>query len=394
MAIPTRAGPSAALAALVAVAVAGCVGRGPSRFDGLTPTAARAVAAADARARDADVADDLRGARPPANVLLLSGGDAHGAFGCGVLAGWRDAAGHPRPPFDVVTGVSTGALMATFAFLGRPQDDAVLRDVYLHARDADVFAGPVGGPPDAALDTAPLRRLIARAVKADTLRRVAAEHRLGRRLYVATVEVDSGALHVWPMSRLAAEAAPDVGSTDGPVDAGRLDRFRAILLAAASVPVLFPPVEIDGGLHVDAGLRQALFVDPALPVIQAVLRPGGSWVACDYFLTRPSAKRTCHDWNAFVARVTAAGWRLAYEQDVTAHVLPFLAFLHMMATRFGLPLMDSAVLHLRRKQPGLHHLLDGLLGHVAEVAADNVGLIDPAQFSRDRRYMLLKLERA
>ena len=243
---------------LALVVAGGCVGRASSRFAGLSPTQARAVAQHETAIRDGQLRADLRSAHPPANVLVLSGGDAHGAFGCGVLAGWRSAA-VPRPTFDVVTGVSTGALMATFAFLGQPQDDATLRDVYLHARDADIFRGPVSGPPDAVFDTAPLRHLIASHVTADTLRRVAAAHRDGRRLYVATVELDTGALFIWPMSRLAADAV-----VEGRVDADRLERFRAILLAAASIPVLFPPVEIDGGLHVDAGLRQAVFLHPAM----------------------------------------------------------------------------------------------------------------------------------
>ncbi len=243
---------------------AGCVARDASPFDRLTPTQSRALAADLASKRERALHDDLATAftvHPPANVLVLSGGDAHGAFGCGVLAGWRTAVlGPRRPVFDVVTGVSTGALMATFAFLGEERDDALLRDVYLSTRDAQVFRGPIGGPPDALFDTAPLQNLIARHVTADTLRRVAAAHAAGRRLYVATVDLDTGALVTWPMSRLAAEAV----GLDGTVDSARLDRFRAILLAAASIPVLFPPVEIDGGLHVDAGLRQAVFLDDAM----------------------------------------------------------------------------------------------------------------------------------
>ena len=145
---------------------------------------------------------------------------------------------------------------------------------------------------------------------------------------------------------------------------------------------------------VTAESLQYLKLDQALPIIEGVLRPGGSWVACDYFSTGPTPDKTCHQWDPFVKRVAEAGWRVAYQRDVTAHVLPTLAFIHMLATRFGLPLMDFAVLRLRRKQPGLHHLLAGLLGHVEGMAVDNVGLIDPAQFGRDRQYMLMKLERA
>jgi hypothetical protein len=213
--------------------------------------------------RDEQLQADLNSAfadHLPRNVLILSGGDAHGAFGCGVLAGWRKSTGNPRPSFDIVTGVSTGALMATFAFLGEPKDDAALADVYLHSRDKDIFDGPIGGPPDALFDTAPLGRLIAKYVTADSLRRIAIAHHHGRRLYVATVELDTGALFIWPMSQLADQAV----AADGTVNMIKLEQFRSILLAAASVPILFPPVEIDGGLHVDAGLRATLFLHNAM----------------------------------------------------------------------------------------------------------------------------------
>ena len=226
-------------------------------------------------------------------------------------------------------------------------------------------------------------------------------------------------------ARYAELLADLVGDVDGPVldvgcgmgglarllrDRGRdvvaltPDRHQAAYVAKAvpGVPVVrckleALPVADHAGRYasvVTAESLQYLKLDQALPVLEAIVRPGGSWVACDYFLTRPSADRTCHDWATFVDRVTAAGWRLAYQGDVTAHVLPTLAFLHMLATRFGRPLMDFAVLRLRRKQPGLHHLLGGLFGQLDGVVADNVGLIDPAQFARDRQYMLLKLERA
>ena len=75
---------------------------------------------------------------PPKEVLILSGGDANGAFGCGILNGWRKAPAG-RPKFDVVTGVSTGALMAGFAFLGEEQDDVTLREIYTTLQDKDLF---------------------------------------------------------------------------------------------------------------------------------------------------------------------------------------------------------------------------------------------------------------
>src|SRR5947207_2377511 len=116
---------SAALTSFVIlIAAIGCAAPSVSPFRGLSPEQARALARRmdDARQRELDA--DLRSAfalRPPRSVLVLSGGDQDGAFGAGFLHGWRQARGG-RPSFDIVTGVSTGALMATFAFLGEVRD--------------------------------------------------------------------------------------------------------------------------------------------------------------------------------------------------------------------------------------------------------------------------------
>jgi cyclopropane fatty-acyl-phospholipid synthase-like methyltransferase len=139
---------------------------------------------------------------------------------------------------------------------------------------------------------------------------------------------------------------------------------------------------------------QYLKLAQALPILQAVLKPGGRWVACDYFHVRPSNDRSCHVWDEFTARVADAGWRIASQRDVTAHVLPMLGYIHMWATRFGVPLMQFAFLRLRRKQPALHHLAGGVIELLEGLAAKNVDLIDPAQFARHKRYMLCALERA
>jgi hypothetical protein len=272
--------PQACLSLLLPLIVAlppGCAARPTSPYAHLDPEAARELARQVQFRRDADLTDDLAvfAVRPPRSVLLLSAGDAHGAFGCGLLAGWREASdsgdlppADRRPAFDVVTGVSTGALMAPFAFLGEPRDDDTLRDVYTHLSDADVMTGPfTPGKPDSVFDTIPLRRLIERQVTDEAIRRIAAAHRRGRRLYVATADLDTGALVVWPLSRIAADAAPpddSLADARRPVDPAGAARFRDVMLAAASIPVIFPPVEIDGGLHVDAGIREAIFVRKAM----------------------------------------------------------------------------------------------------------------------------------
>jgi hypothetical protein len=167
-----------------------------------------------------------------------------------------------RPKFDVVTGISTGAFIAAFAFLGEEQDDAILREVYTTIRDKDVVEGPFNLP-NSVFDTAPLKRLIAKHVTPHVLRRIAAAHREGRRLYVTTVELESGGVYIWPLSKIAFDAIHPSSNAAGPSEADEIDpagiqRLRQILLAAAAIPVFFPPVEIDRGLHFDAGLREAI----------------------------------------------------------------------------------------------------------------------------------------
>ncbi|MFI8716743.1 patatin-like phospholipase family protein [Stenotrophomonas sp. NPDC077464] len=190
--------------------------------------------------------------------LALSGGGANGAFGAGFLNGWT--ATGSRPTFKIVTGVSTGALMAPYAFLGADHDDA-LRRFYTTTSNADVFAA--GNPlmallrRDALANTAPLEALIARAIDAPLLARIAAEHRAGRRLYMGTADLDSRQFVVWNMGLIATRGSPEA-----------LALFRRVMLASASIPIAFPPVliEVDvlgkryDEMHVDGFVAANIFL--------------------------------------------------------------------------------------------------------------------------------------
>lgn len=190
------------------------------------------------------------------NVLALSGGGADGAFGAGFLVGW--SASGTRPSFDVVTGVSTGALQATFAFLG-PKYDAVLTDLYTNTRSHDLFAhrGVSGLLGDSLMDTDALAVKIAEVITPEILAEVAEEHRRGRRLYVATTNLDAGVAAVWDLGRIA---------STGEADGGRL--YREVLRASAAVPGFFEPVIIHptagvddvGQMHVDGGVKVPVLV--------------------------------------------------------------------------------------------------------------------------------------
>src|SRR5215471_6320290 len=179
---------------------------------------------------------------------------ADGAFGAGLLTG-LSAAGK-RPDYAVVTGVSTGALMAPFIFAG-PRYDAVLEAVYTQTSAADIFE--VGGTGESFLDTWPLRELIAKQINVQLLADIAAAHQAGRRLFIATTDLDAGRSVVWNMGAIAVHGG----------DAA-VKLFRSVLLASGSVPGAFPPVliEVEGNgkhfaeMHVDGGVGGQFFVAP------------------------------------------------------------------------------------------------------------------------------------
>lgn len=194
--------------------------------------------------------------------LALSGGGANGAFGAGFLNGWSKTG--ERPAFKIVTGVSTGALIAPFAFLGPGHDDA-LRLFFTTTASRNIFrrlsilTQLVAG--ESLADTAPLRALIEEHVTADLLRQIAQAHQGGRRLYLGTVDLDSQRFMVWNMGLIA---------TSGRAEA--LELFRAVMLASASVPVAFPPVlfEVEAGgqrydeMHVDGAVASRVFYSGGL----------------------------------------------------------------------------------------------------------------------------------
>jgi predicted acylesterase/phospholipase RssA len=193
-------------------------------------------------------------------LLAVSGGGEDGAFGAGLLNGWTLAGN--RPTFSLVTGVSTGALTAPFAFLGPDWDDA-LRSVYTEITIRDVaerrsiFAAVTN---DGMADTLPLLRTIARYLDARMLAALAAGYREGRLLLVATTNLDAQRPVVWNIGAMAESGHPQA-----------LDLIRRLLLASASIPGAFPPVMIDVTLdgqphqemHVDGGAVAQAFLYPA-----------------------------------------------------------------------------------------------------------------------------------
>ena len=194
------------------------------------------------------------------NMIAISGGADDGAFSAGLLVGWGESG--TRPEFDLVTGISAGALVAPFVFLG-PEYDGALSEIFTQygASDiytADVMAGLFGG--DALADSAPLATLIAKYVDRNLLNRVAEERGKGRLLFIGTTNIDAQRPVYWDMGRLAQSKHPSAVET-----------FRKVLLASASVPGVFPPVRFPvtangrsfEELHVDGGPTREVFFAPS-----------------------------------------------------------------------------------------------------------------------------------
>jgi hypothetical protein len=189
--------------------------------------------------------------------LALSGGGQNGAFGAGLMNGWTKNG--TRPVFKIVTGVSSGAMMAPFVFLGPDYDDE-LQEFYTNTSSKNIFSRLSILPQllrgESLLDSGPLQSMIAKLVDADFLNKIADAHKNGRRLYIGTVDLDSQQLAVWNMGLVASSGRPDA-----------LDLFRKIMLASSSIPVAFPPVlfkvEADGRkydeLHVDGAVMATVF---------------------------------------------------------------------------------------------------------------------------------------
>ena len=196
---------------------------------------------------------------PPAHFLAVSGGGDDGPFAAGLLCGWSDTG--TIPTFKLVTGVSTGSMIAPLAFLGRPYNDR-LRAMYTTIKPDDIMEkrglyGAIFG--DALTDTTPLFHLISRYINEQMLADIAREYNKGRLLLIGTTSLDQQRPIIWNIGAIAASGR-----------AGALELIRKIVLASAAIPGVFPPVMMDveiGGQHyqemnVDGGAVAQTFLYP------------------------------------------------------------------------------------------------------------------------------------
>jgi predicted acylesterase/phospholipase RssA len=194
------------------------------------------------------------------DYLAISGGGQNGAFAAGLLVGWTKLG--TRPEFEMVTGISTGALMAPFVFLG-PQYDHVLREIFGSYSTKDIMkkrSRIKGMTGDAMASSAPLRELLERYLTPAIIDQLATQHRIGRRLFISTTNLDAQRPVIWNLTAIAATGLPEARQL-----------IIDVILASASLPAALPPVffevEVDGQiydeLHVDGGVTSQVFVYPA-----------------------------------------------------------------------------------------------------------------------------------
>ena len=241
-------------------------------MDGDPKPLLREAVRAMGRERQFLVRSGHQGPLPAAAGLVVSGGGDNGAFGAGLLIGWT-AAGN-RPTFKVITGVSTGALIAPFAFLG-PDYDKQLKSVFTEVSATDIFKKRsvlAALFDDGMADNGPLWRLVERHVNEEMLRAIAKEYQKGRLLFVSTTNLDAHRAVIWNMGAIAESGHPNA-----------LRLFRSILIASAAIPGAFPPVmiEVEVGdqrfqeMHVDGGtMAQAFMYPPSLRDDENQIRSG------------------------------------------------------------------------------------------------------------------------
>ena len=214
-----------------------------------------------------------QGPLPPVNFLAISGGGDKGAFSAGLLVGWGEAGN--RPSFEVVTGISTGALIAPFAYVGSEYDQT-LKTFYTNIGPDDIYNNRnllLAFFNDALRDSTPLWNLVKKNVNEELLERIAEKYDKGPSLFVATTNLDARLPVLWNMGEIAASNDPK-----------SLELFRKILLASASIPGIFPPVmidvEVDGAsyqeMHVDGGATAQVYLFPTS--LGSTIRDKGLWI--------------------------------------------------------------------------------------------------------------------
>ena len=192
----------------------------------------------------------------PFDILTLTGGGSRGAFGTGLILGWTDKGNIPK--FDIITGISTGAVMAPFIFLGEEELKKV-EYFYTKMHTENVFVSTWSSffGYGYIMNAKPLKKLFKKNFDKAFLDKVTQEHKKGRRLYIGTTNIDTGQLTVWDMGAIASSDRED-----------KYQRFADIVYASSALPVYLPPqymsVDVDGKdyyqMHIDGGIYAQVFM--------------------------------------------------------------------------------------------------------------------------------------
>ena len=241
---------------------------------------------------------------PPAHFLAISGGGDNGAFGAGLLNGWTRAG--TRPEFKLVTGISTGALIAPMAFLGKEYDYR-LEEFYTQIEPKDIlvkrpFYAILSN--DSLSDNSPLWQRVSEEVTRELLDAIAVESHKGRLLLVGTADLDARQGYIWNMGKIAESSDPRA-----------LDLFRAIIIASAAIPGAFSPVMIDvevqgekyQEMHVDGGTLAQVFIYPPSLDLKKLARESGIMRERLLYILRNS--RLDADWASVDRKVMSIAGR-------------------------------------------------------------------------------------
>jgi cyclopropane fatty-acyl-phospholipid synthase-like methyltransferase len=138
---------------------------------------------------------------------------------------------------------------------------------------------------------------------------------------------------------------------------------------------------------------QYLQLDIALPLVDKILKQGGKWISCDYFKIGAAGERSGHNYNLFLEKLKANGFKISYERDITLNILPTIAYVHHWATQILMPLKQFGLEKMQVKAPGFYYALQSSLPQIEEKINKNIATIDPTEFKANKRYVLMVIER-
>ena len=146
------------------------------------------------------------------------------------------------------------------------------------------------------------------------------------------------------------------------------------------------------GTIITAESLNYLKLDTALPLMEKLLKPGGRWIACDFFRIVEAKKRSEH-WGDFERRISQSGLRFVHQQDITLNVLPTISYVYMWGNDIALPVLNFFLENMRAKQPGVHYMLEEVIEMINKRAEIHLEVVNPDTFAANKKYMLLVLEK-